>query len=88
MTLKAACLLFVAATSNINVNAFTPVLPAASSRRVVALKGYLDDLTNELNAPNADPDIDADSREATNYDKSKQDRYGPGSFEQYVLIEE
>lgn len=81
MTLKAACLLLAVATSS--VNAFT-VLPASSksTSRVVALKGYLDDLSNELNAPSADPDVDAESKAATDYDKEQLDRYGPGSFEQ------
>ena len=52
----------------------------------VLLKGYLDDLAKELNGPSADPDLYADSKEATDYDKSKIDRYGPGSFEQYVVL--
>ena len=52
--------------------------------KVVGLQGYLDDLSQDLNAPSADPDLYAESKAATNYDKSKLDRYGPGSFEQCV----
>jgi hypothetical protein len=68
--------------------AFTILPGPASIGRAsnVLLKGYLDDLARDLNAPSADPDLYAESKEATDYDKSKLDRYGPGSFDQYVEL--
>jgi len=83
MTLKAACLL-LAVTST---SAFT-VLPGATKNNILVLKGYLDDLSNDLSGPDANPDVYAESKAATDYDKSQLDRYGPGSFEQFVDFDE
>jgi hypothetical protein len=56
--------------------------PSASTRSAV-LKGYLDDLSRELYAPDGNPDIENDSREATDLAKDKIDRMGPGDWSSY-----
>eukprot|EP01083_Nonionella_stella_P019961 55402_1 len=52
------------------------------------LKGYLDDLTTELNGPDANPNPEEESREANKMDKSKIQSFGPGSFEDFVDFDE
>jgi len=84
MTLKSACLLLAVVTST---SGFT-VLPATTKNNNLGLKGYLDDLSNELKGPDANPDVYAESKAATDYDKSQLDRYGPGSFENFVDFDE
>ena len=54
---------------------------------VVVLYGYLDNLSrDELYDTRGDPnpDIYAESREATQMNKEQVDRYGPGDLSQYV----
>ena len=51
-----------------------------------ALQGYLDDLSSELYAPdNSGEEL---NREASNLEKEKIDRYGVGSWDQFVDFEE
>jgi len=80
-SLKPALLLLAAFPAS----GFT-VLP--QQRLNTAVFGYLDDLSKELNSPDANPDIEADSKEKTNYDKEKIDRFGPGDFSQFVDFHE
>jgi hypothetical protein len=68
-----------------SVEAFLPQPHRAITPRVW---GYLDDLSKEVYAPDATPDINAESREATKMDKEKLDRYGPGDFSQFVDFHE
>lgn len=61
----------------------------STSRPRVPLKGYLDDLTDELNQPADEPDPNYDdSYEATKMAEDKKDRAGPGSWEDFVEFEE
>lgn len=53
-----------------------------------ALMGYLDDLTADLNQPDADPDPEEESREANQMSKDQIDRAGPGSWDSYVEFHE
>jgi len=70
--------------------AFVPsCVPNAQTTRAPApLKGYLDDLTSELYAPDSNPDPEDESREATKMDKSQVTSYGPGSFKDFVDFNE
>ena len=89
MSPKAVCLLLLAASTAGRASAFTAALPraaAASSR--TALSGYLDDLSSDLNAADPNPDVYADSKEATDMKKEELDRYGPGDFSQFVDFHE
>jgi hypothetical protein len=52
------------------------------------LQGYLDDLSKDLNAPDATPDVYAESKEVTDMSKDQIDRYGPGDFSQFVDFQE
>lgn len=70
-----------------SVEAFLPQ-QQQPHRAMTRARGYLDDLSKEVYAPDANPDIDAESREATNMDKEKLDRYGPGDFSQFVDFHE
>ena len=62
--------------------------PATTHFSLTKLNGYLDDLQSELNAPDANPDIEGDSKEATDMAKEQIDRYGPGDYSQFVEFEE
>lgn len=65
--------------------AFAPTFKSAPHR---PLFGYLDDLSSDLNAPDGNPNPDAESREATRLDKEKLDRYGVGDWQGFVDFEE
>lgn len=67
-----------------SASAFTPCLLQATARQSFGLYGYLDNLSAELNAPDANPDPEAESREATKMAKDQVKSYGPGSFEDFV----
>ena len=56
----------------------------SNNARRTQLFGYLDDLSKEVYKPDGNPDIEADSKDATNMAKDQLDRFGPGSFDQYV----
>jgi len=61
------------------------------SRNVVsstARFGYLDDLSKELYAEADEPDVENTTREKTNLDKDKLDRFGVGDWKDYVEFEE
>lgn len=66
--------------------AFVPQCSFARSR--VALKGYLDDLTNELYSPEDTPDVEADLHENTRMKSEDKDRFGPGNWENFVDFDE
>jgi hypothetical protein len=51
------------------------------------LKGYLDDMINP-NEPDPNPDLVAESREATQMAADQVDRAGPGSWDQFVDFDE
>jgi len=85
ISLKPALLLLLAA---VPASAFTVLPHQSQSRARTTVFGYLDDLSNELYSPDANPNVDADSKEATDYDKEKLDRYGPGDFSQFVDFNE
>jgi hypothetical protein len=75
----------------ISASAFTVVPTSISQpdlRSSTQLQGYLDDLSKDLNAPDANPDIYADSKEVTDMSKDQIDRYGPGDFSQFVDFQE
>ena len=67
--------------------AFSPraLLPSTST---TTLKGYLDDLSEELYSPDANPIPEEESREATNMEKDKIDRYSVGDWSDYVEFDE
>lgn len=76
------------ATLFVATDAFCPARGPVST---TALKGYLDDLANDLKGPTLEessPDPDAESREANVMSKDKIDRAGPGSWEGFVDFEE
>ena len=84
-TMKLSVFLLVAcATSS------AAFVPASLKKRTafVPLQGYLDDLSSELYGPDSNPDVEAESREATKLEKEKQDRYGVGDWSSFVDFEE
>lgn len=62
--------------------------PAKTPSSPTALMGYLDDLTNELNAPNSNPIPEEESREANAMAKDQISQAGPGSWDDYVDFHE
>jgi hypothetical protein len=62
-------------------------VPHAQSRSPTLLKGYLDGLIDP-NEPDPNPDLVAESREATNMPADQVDRAGPGSWDQFVDFDE
>lgn len=88
---KSATLTLVgAASANIAV-AFAPsCLTNARTRtsQQQPLKGYLDDLADDLKGPDSNPIPEEESREANKMDKSKLSNFAPGSFEDFVDFDE
>jgi hypothetical protein len=78
------------AASFLAATAFTPLQQRLSVRRAcsTARFGYLDDLSKDLYGPDSNPDIDAESREATRMDRTMLDRAGPGSWQGFVDFDE
>jgi len=70
--------------------AFVPNAPVvrANSPSNTIMKGYLDDLSEELYAPNPDPDVEATTHAATDMEKKDVDRFGPGDYSKYVEFDE
>jgi hypothetical protein len=66
--------------------AFAP--HSSTARQQTVVKGYLDDLSSELYKEDGTPDVEADKAENNAMKKEDQDRYGPGSFEDFVEFEE
>jgi hypothetical protein len=64
------------------------VLPSTQSSRPTILNGYLDNLSEELYAPDGNPDPEAESREANQMKEEDKDRYGVGSWDDYVEFDE
>jgi len=52
------------------------------------LKGYLDDLSDDLYGDDPDPDLEKESKDFTDMSKDQIDRFGPGSYEDYVEFDE
>jgi len=82
-SLALATLSFFEASSS--VNAFSPTMKVASSS---SLMGYLDDLTEDLNAPDANPIPEEESREANVMSKDEVVGAGPGNWDSYVEFNE
>jgi len=80
---KVIVLVVIGATS---AAAFVSPLP--KYRQTTVVKGYLDDLSDELYQEIDQPDVKKDSREANNLDKKDVDRYGPGNLDSFVDFEE
>lgn len=74
----------LAALGTSTTTAFTPTPPHAATLRQTTLNGYLDDLSKELYAPDANPDPEAESREATKMSKDLIQNAGPSTFENFV----
>lgn len=70
--------------------AFSPQLSSSSSTRRSnsRLSGYLDDLSKELNAPDGSSSMEDIDTDKMKMDKNQIDRYGVGSWDDYVEFEE
>lgn len=68
--------------------AFVSMGSGYTARSRVVTKGYLDDLTSELYAPEDNPDIENSTHEATNLSKDKVVNAGVGDWSGYVDFEE
>jgi hypothetical protein len=80
--------LLLAAGSSVT-EAFAPAsIKAFVSSSSTALNGYLDDLSKDLYAPDATPDIEGDKRENNKMKEDEKDRYGPGNWEDFVDFDE
>jgi hypothetical protein len=87
LSIPSSFLLF-AATSSFS-EAFVPVSSKAFvSSSSTALNGYLDDLSKDLYAPDATPDIEGDKRENNKMKEEEKDRYGPGNWKDFVDFDE
>ena len=65
-----------------------PFSPSPLISRSTKLAGYLDDLSSELYSPDANPNPEEESREATKMDKSNIANYGVGDWSSFVDFEE
>jgi len=68
--------------------AFAPFGSTTRARPSVVVKGYLDDLTTELYAPNANPDVQDETHTATDMTTEEISQFGPGNFDDYVEFNE
>jgi hypothetical protein len=64
------------------------VLQKTGSSQATFLKGYLDDLTSDLYAEDSNPNPDEEDRDANKMDEKDKDRYGVGSWDNYVEFDE
>jgi len=80
--MKLNAVLLLTATTGAQ-SAFVPNVSGARRTQSTTVFGYLDDLTSELYAPIDNPDVER-TRENLNLPKDQVDRYGPGTFEEYV----
>ena len=79
----------IAAIGAVSVQGFAPVfVPSSVRSSAIVAKGYLDDLTSELNQEEPEYDPEAETFEATKMDKKDVDRYGPGNWEGFVDFQE
>lgn len=91
MQLSKSLTLSLVGAASTNVAAFAPSCLHNTQTRTSStppLKGYLDDLSTELNAPDSNPIPEEETREATKMDKSQIANAGPGSFEGFVDFNE
>jgi hypothetical protein len=84
--MKFTTLIFAASAAT--TAAFVPNGPAFTRSSVIVVKGYLDDLSQELYSPDGNPDIVAESHESTDMKKEQLDRFGPGDFSSFVDFNE
>jgi len=84
MMMKLSVALLLA--SAISSAAFVPT--SLKKTAFVQLQGYLDDLSDELNGPDANPDIEGESRENTKLDDAAKDRFGVGDWSSFVDFDE
>lgn len=70
------------------IKASSGFLPQSQPSRSISLNGYLDDLTPELYAEDGNPDPEAESHEATKMKEGDKDRFGVGSWDDYVEFNE
>jgi len=84
--MKFASLALTGALCASTVSGFSPA--TTTTFRKTAMMGYLDDLSADLYAPNADPIPEEESREANAMAKDQIDRAGPGSWDDYVDFDE
>jgi len=88
MSLKSASLvLAVAVTTTTRTCSGFSIVPM-STPAATRLFGYLDDLSSDLNGPDANPDVYGESKQATDYDKAKMDRAGPSDWSGFVDFDE
>jgi hypothetical protein len=88
LSIPSSFLLLIAGSSF--SEAFVPVSSKAfvSSSSTTALNGYLDDLSKDLYAEDATPDIEGDKRENNRMKDDEKDRYGPGNWKDFVDFDE
>lgn len=85
--INSVALSFVGAASTNVATAFVQPCLLPNTRRSFLpspLKGYLDDISNELYAPDANPNPEEESREANKMDKSLISNAGPSSLADFV----
>lgn len=94
MKLSTSALLAVAGGAAA-VTAFAPAQSAAktktstsSSPSIVIMRGYLDDLSDELYAEAPETKPEEETQEATKMAKDQIDRYGPGNWDDFVEFHE
>lgn len=71
--------------------AFVPncnTAPSMASRSSIVVRGYLDDLTPELNKQVDEIRPEEETHEATKMKQEDKDRYGPGNFDDFVDFQE
>lgn len=61
---------------------------SSTARKPTMIKGYLDDLSQDLYKEDATPDVQADSREENVMSKDQVDRFGPGNLNDFVEFNE
>lgn len=92
--MKFGIALLVLARSVNDVTAFTVAINSRSTTTIsttttaTTLYGYLDDLSKDLYSVSDNPDIEGSTKEATDLDKEKVDRMGPGDWSTYVEFDE
>ena len=74
------------------VSAFSPAQSAAlartSSPSIVVMRGYLDDISDELYAETPETRPEEETHEATKMAKDQVDRFGPGNWDDFVEFHE
>lgn len=79
MRITAASAFLIASSAN------AAFMPQSQNTRIgVVMRGYLDDLTRELNSAADNPDIEGTKKEVTNQKKEDIDRFGPAKWDKYA----